>query len=420
MRPARRVIETRQPVRNQVIGWPGATSQEVVWTLVDAVPELTPEGEVAGVIASLTNITDLRRAEEEKRISQEMFTKAFHSSPDTMTITTLADGRYLEVNDAFSRQFGWTREEAIGRNVRDLGVWPDPSERSKLRDLLLRQRRVTQFETRMRVKSGKFLTVLISADVIVLNGQTCMLAVARDITEQVRREEALRQLSAHLLQLQDEERRRLGRDLHDSLAQSVLAVNLSLAKAARSSASHDERTRRALAEARALLQEMSRQIRTLSYLLHPPLLDELGLASALAEYAQGFSERSGITVEVDVPAEFGRLPQELEIALFRTVQESLSNIQRHSGSRTAAIRLHAESSGVILEVSDQGRGVTEASGRNHGASGARLGVGILGMRERMVQLGGKLEIQSSTSGTTVRAMVPLKSEVSRAASHSGG
>jgi two-component system NarL family sensor kinase len=240
-----------------------------------------------------------------------------------------------------------------------------------------------------------------------------------NITERKRAEEALHQLSTRLLQLQDEERRRLGRELHDSLAQSVLAVNLNLAQVTQSLGSLDQRSRHALSEARRVLQEMSREIRTLSYLLHPPVLDELGLVSAVKEYAEGFSERSGIRLELKIQAGFGRLPQEPETALFRIVQESLSNIQRHSGSQTAKIRLHADSGWVNLEVSDLGRGMDKGAIDRGNGSGTRLGVGILGMRERMKQLGGRLEIESSSSGTTVRVAIPLEAGALNAGSHPG-
>jgi len=179
----------------------------------------------------------------------------------------------------------------------------------------------------------------------------------------------------------------------------------------------DESSRRALAEARRVLVEMSREIRTLSYLLHPPLLDELGLVSALKEYAGGFSERSGIKLELDIQADFGRLPQEAETALFRIVQESLANIQRHSGTKTAKIHLRGDTTCVGLEVIDRGRGMDKKAIERGNGSGTRLGVGILGMRERMTQLGGKLEIESSSSGTTVRVSIPLRTEVTDASSH---
>jgi signal transduction histidine kinase len=195
-------------------------------------------------------------------------------------------------------------------------------------------------------------------------------------------------------------------------------VNLNLAQVLQSPSELDERSRRALAEARNLLQEMSRDIRTLSYLLHPPLLDELGLASALKEYVAGFSERSSIKVEVDIQTDFERLPQEAETALFRIVQESLANIQRHSGSPTARIFLHGDSAGVTLEVTDEGHGITGAESGDARDAGKRFGVGILGMRERMAQLGGQLEIESSEIGTTVRATIPLSAALAHADSHS--
>jgi signal transduction histidine kinase len=236
-----------------------------------------------------------------------------------------------------------------------------------------------------------------------------LLASFSDITQRKEAEEALHHLSARLLRLQDEERRRLGRELHDSLAQSVMAVNLDLAQVARSSKPLGKQARHALSEARGLLREMSREIRTLSYLLHPPVLDELGLASAVKEYAHGFSERSGIALDIDISPGFPRMPQEAEIAFFRIVQESLANIQRHSGSPTGEIRLWNGQGCVQLEISDHGRGIAaEPQREDVGApKPSRLGVGILGMRERMTQLGGTLEVQSDASGTTVRATIPL-------------
>jgi two-component system, NarL family, sensor kinase len=202
----------------------------------------------------------------------------------------------------------------------------------------------------------------------------------------------------------------LGRELHDGLAQSVLAVRLDLAQVARTKAALKKKGRQALGRARKTLPEMSRQIRTLSYLLHPPVLDEMGLGSAVKEYARGFEERSGVELEVEVEREIQRLGEEAETALFRIVQESLANIQKHSGSATGKIRLRASDGWVELDVSDKGRGIAagpDAHGTN-APKGARLGVGILGMRERMTQFGGTLEVESSGQGTTVRAKIPLR------------
>jgi len=228
-----------------------------------------------------------------------------------------------------------------------------------------------------------------------------------DLTEMKNAERAIHQLTTQLLQLQDEERRRIGRELHDGIAQTVLAVNLSLAQVRQSIEPRNESAEKSLLKARALMGQMSREIRTLSYLLHPPLLDDLGLVSALKEYTLGFSERSGIDTQFYLLSDFGRLPQPIETALFRVVQESLTNIQRHSGSSSAKIRLRRESSTVVLEVIDFGRGMRSPSNGNPQSGEIRLGVGVPGMHERMAQLGGRLEIDSSSAGTTVRATILL-------------
>jgi two-component system, NarL family, sensor kinase len=224
-----------------------------------------------------------------------------------------------------------------------------------------------------------------------------------DITDLKNAEKALHQLSTQLLQMQDQERRRIGRELHDGLAQTVLAVNLNLAQV-RDSAALGERSERALEKARNLLQEMARDIRTLSYLLHPPLLDDLGLVSALKEYVHGFGERSGIQTDVVIDVGADRFPQEVETTFFRIVQESLANVQRHSGSDSARVILREDGNVVTLEISDEGCGMpVPVPGGVNGRNPVRLGVGIPGMRERMSQLGGTLEISSSAEGTTVRA-----------------
>lgn len=156
-----------------------------------------------------------------------------------------------------------------------------------------------------------------------------------------------------------------------------------------------------------MIEQISTEIRTISHLLHPPLLDVAGLASALRWYVDGFSERSKIKVEVDISVELGRLSDEMEIAIFRMVQECLTNIHRHSGASSALIRLYEEDHGILVEVQDRGKGISLEKQLELSSSG-RTGVGFRGMRERLRQLGGSLEIQSDGSGTTVRAMLPAE------------
>jgi PAS domain S-box-containing protein len=424
--PGPRAIATKQPVRNEMVGWRRVDSREVLWTLVDAVPHLTPEGKVANVIVSISDVTLWKQAEEALRVSEERF-RTLVRDFNVGVVVLGADARIQFANQAAEQMFGITLEEAQGKDssqfnlisIREDGTEVPFSMRPG--PLALRTGQSFKNEVMGWRRPGSSEVLWTMGNVVPQFAQDGSVSASINtfinITERKQAEEALHQLSTRLLQLQDEERRRLGRELHDSLAQSVLAVNLNLAQATRSLTSKDEPSRRALAEARRVLVEMSREIRTLSYLLHPPLLDELGLVSTLKEYAGGFSERSGIKLELDIQADFGRLPQEAETALFRIVQESLANIQRHSGTKTARIHLRGDATCVNLEIIDQGCGMDKKAIERGNGSGTRLGVGILGMRERMTQLGGKLEIESSSSGTTVRVSIPLRTEGTDASSH---
>lgn len=206
----------------------------------------------------------------------------------------------------------------------------------------------------------------------------------------------LRQLSASLIRSQDDERRRIARELHDSAGQYLGAVSIALEMARQEQGS----ATRKLEEAAEMAKECASEIRTISHLLHPPLLEELGLSSAAQWYIDGFAARSGIRVEVEIPKELDRLGNDVELVLFRILQESLTNIHRHSGSKTAKIRIGTDAQQVWLEIQDQGKG-------SDGSSGFRPGIGITGMRERVKDLAGTLEINSDQNGTRVRAVLPL-------------
>jgi signal transduction histidine kinase len=212
----------------------------------------------------------------------------------------------------------------------------------------------------------------------------------------------LRELSARLLQLQDDERRRFARELHDSVGQMLAALTMNLS----ADIERLSKTASSLTNSEALVQEMSKEVRTISHLLHPPLLDEAGLSSALRWYIDGFAERSKIKVDLEFPDDFGRLPRELEITIFRTVQECLTNIHRHSGSPIAKIRITRSGSRVRAEVEDRGKGIPPEK-RIAMESAGTPGVGIRGMRERIRQLGGSLEINSDGKGTVIVARLPI-------------
>jgi signal transduction histidine kinase len=225
--------------------------------------------------------------------------------------------------------------------------------------------------------------------------------------------QSLRELTGRLLQLQDDERRRIARELHDSVGQMLSALSMNL-----SAVSGDvERLRNSastISHSMNMVHEMTKEIRTISYLLHPPLLDEAGLSSALRWYIEGFAERSNIKVDLDFPEDFGRLSRELETAIFRTVQECLTNIHRHAESPTAKVHVTRSGSEVRVEVKDQGKGIPPEKHYEVDSPGTP-GVGIRGMRERVRQLGGRLELESNGRGTTVTAHLPLSNKSSLSA-----
>jgi len=216
---------------------------------------------------------------------------------------------------------------------------------------------------------------------------------------------SLRDLSTRLMKLQDEERRRIARELHDSVGQTLAALAMNLALV-RSDVERLSKIASALNDSENLVRDMSTEVRTISHLLHPPLLDEAGLSSAIRWYGDGFARRSGIKVEIDVPEDLQRLPSEMETAIFRVVQECLTNIHRHAGSPVARIRVRRRDDEVAVEVEDKGRGIPPEK-QDEMASTGTPGVGIRGMRERIRQLGGTLEIDSSNKGTLVRLRLPV-------------
>jgi signal transduction histidine kinase len=220
-------------------------------------------------------------------------------------------------------------------------------------------------------------------------------------------EESARQLGAQVLKMQDNERRRIARELHDSVGQLVALLNINMARLQTSAPLNPEQSE-IISDSKGLAESVIHEVRTISHLLHPPLLDEMGLPSALKWYVEGFAKRSGIAMELDLAPDFGRLPAECEIAIFRIVQEALTNVHRHSGSKSALVRLFCSADTVGIEIADSGKGIP-AQKREVFAAGGAMGVGLRGMRERIEQLGGKIELRSSSSGTTVTAILPIPS-----------
>jgi len=333
------------------------------------------------------------------------------SSSDAI-IRTSPDGRILSWNPGAELMYGYTVIEILGREIFVI-VPPDRLEETSENMRKLRSGgHIENFETVLLKKNGTRIDVSLSASPIKdIGGRVIAVAtIARDITERKRSEEELQRLTARLLNLQDDERRRLALELHDVTAQNLFAINMNLSRLQRGRVEPAE-ARQILAESRKLGHQSLQEIRTLSYLLHPPMLDQTGLVDALKWYVGGFIKRSGIKVEVQRIHDIGRLPAEIEMAFFRIVQESLTNIKRHSGSNSANIRLEKTKDQIILQVSDQGRGMASKLHSADGDGAESLGVGLPGMRQRLHQLGGNLIIESSDRGVVVTAIVPITNGV---------
>ncbi|MGH7867660.1 MAG: histidine kinase, partial [Candidatus Dormibacteraceae bacterium] len=232
------------------------------------------------------------------------------------------------------------------------------------------------------------------------------LQIDTDMTERKEAEDALRKLSGRFLGMQDEERRRIARELHDSTAQTLSGLALGLATLQNGGLSDPQTAARILQECWDLADQASQEIRNLSHLLHPPDLDTMGLLPAVRWHTLRFADRTGIQVDLDLPHEPVRLPPDIELAFFRVIQESLNNIHRHSGSLTAKVRISVTPEEAILQVQDHGHGIRVDSEPGRGIE--TVGVGIAGMRSRLKQLGGHLEIESTHHGTIITTQVPLK------------
>jgi signal transduction histidine kinase len=320
------------------------------------------------------------------------------------------DLRFQRINGPFSKFNGLPPEVNTGLHVRDVASNLADEFEPLIGQVLATGTPVLNHEIRGEIPANpglqswwlkSFFPIIKEGDSVTQVG-----AIVQDVTPLKRAENAIRWLSGRLLQMRDDERRRLARDLHDSLGQILSAIKMNLSYLARDTSPLDERGRNAVTESRELIDSCIKEVRTLSHLLHPPMLDEVGLLPAIRWFVTGFSQRSGIDVKLDLPATLQRFPIELEIAIFRVVQEGLTNVHRHSGSPTAIVSLGVEDSQVHLKVIDHGRGIPSQAlaARQEDSS---IGIGLPGMRERTRQLGGKMEIDSSGEGTAIHVTLPL-------------
>jgi PAS domain S-box-containing protein len=364
-------------------------------------------GNVTSILESNRDISEIRQAYE----VQSRLAAIIESSDDAIVSKNL-DGIITSWNKAAERIFGFTAGEAVGKHIGLIIPRDRIDEETDILARLRRGERIDHFETVRRRKDQTLFDVSVTISP-VRNAEGRIIGaskVARDIGERKRLEHTLREVefSGRLLQLQDEERRQVARELHDGVGQLLAALSMNAHVVANEKAALSPRATRCIEENLGFIDQAIREIRTISYLLHPPFLDEVGLRSALSEYVQGFGERSKISVRLGLPPDLERLPHEVELSLFRVVQECLTNIHRHSGSHTARVLLSRAPGEIRLEVSDQGKGIKPEI-QESALVGRSTGVGLRGMRERVKRIGGTLQIESNTSGTSVLVVLPVQS-----------
>jgi PAS domain S-box-containing protein len=412
-------------------------------TLLDLSLTISPVKDAAGRVVGASKVA--RDITERKQVEQALAERArlLDLSNDAIFVRDAAD-RVTYWNKSASELYGYSREGAVGRVSHELlrTEFPEPLER--ITEQLQKDNRWTG-ELIHRHKDGSRIVVA-SRWALDRDGrghQKRVLETNNDITQQKRSEKALREseerlrtlsdslevqvrartqeleqrnaeilqqseqlreLSNRLLKTQDDERRRIARELHDSAGQLITVLGMNLAGIAQRVGQNPSLSE-TVEDTQNLVQQLSREIRTTSYLLHPPLLDENGLSQAIHWYMQGLKERSDLEIELSVPENFGRLPADLELTIFRIVQEGLTNIHRHSGSKTATIRLSRSADSVLLRIEDHGKGISPE--KLVAIRAQRTGVGITGMRERVRHLKGVMDIQSNGTGATISVTFPV-------------
>lgn len=371
-----------------------------------------------GLLVHARDISMRVAVEAARRAEQELLQAVLRSTTDVVYVKD-AECRYLLINDAGARLLGKSVDEILGRRNADLLPEAVAAALEAADRQVMESGRRCEFELPIVLGSKQRYFRISKASLLDPSGRLKgVVGVARDRTEEVAAEASLRRMSGMFLRLQDEERRSIARELHDTTAQSLVAVSLGLSEATRAAEEGGEGLMEALEECRGLVETCTRDVRTLSYGLHPPMLDEMGLGAALEEYVKEFGRRSGLRLEFECACAMGRLALDVETALFRVAQEALLNVHRHSGSQRARVEVRETDGHVELEVRDSGKGIPQDRLEQMRAGGV-VGVGMSGMRERLRQLGGELSIASDSAGTTLVARVPRLREGEEAGGDDG-
>ena len=380
-------------------------------------------------------------AERERRLTAEAveatakFRALFDQSPIFSGVMSL-DGTVIDANRLCLDACGYRAEEVVGRPFWECGWWRlNKDAQRKIRAATAQAAQGTPYREELlyhwadgsehvvdfslhpvRDDQGRVIFLHPTGTDITERKQTeeelrnARAELEKRVEERTaelnKANESLRDLSARLLHLRDQEARRIARELHDSVGQLLAAISMNIGVVTRQIHKLDEAGARAVTENAQLVEQISAEIRTISHLLHPPLLDEIGLGSALHWYVEGFAERSKIKIQLEIPKDLGRLPTDMETAIFRIVQECLTNIHRHSGSKTATIRIIARDRRILVLAQDSGKGIPPE--KLQVSAEGRRGVGFRGMIERIRYLGGHMNIHSDDKGTILTVTLPLE------------
>jgi PAS domain S-box-containing protein len=386
---------------------------------------LLDDDERMRTIAELQQKLEVLEYERALRASELRFRLLVEAVRDYAIFMLDPEGHIASWNTGAERLKGYKASEIIGKHFSQFYPDEDLKNFKPQRELEIAEKegRVEDEGWRLRKDGSRFWANVVITALRDPDGKLVgFLKVTRDFTDRMQAEQALldskrrlqdsekslRNLSLHLLRTQDEERRRIGRDLHDSLGQYLSVLKMKLEGIRKASSQEHTGNLDELAACAQLAEDSVKEVRTISYLLYPPMLEEMGLNFAIPWYLEGFTKRSGIKTTFEISPHFGRLSAEVELVFFRVLQESLTNVHRHSGSETASVRLSISEDSAVLEIIDQGKGMESRDFEDpgHDWTGA-LGVGLRGMNERLQQVGGKLEVFSSKDGTTISASVPM-------------
>ena len=351
-----------------------------------------------------------QRVEERTRELEKKTAEVIHqarlldSANDAIFVRT-KDNKITYWNRGAARLYGWQEHEVLGQSPHDIlqTEFPVP-----IAEVLSSERDSWEGELRHRKRDGSQVIVASRWTTLRDTAGTISgwLEINTDITLRKRAEDAARRLGGRMLHLQDAERRKFARELHDGVGQYLASIKMYLDSAMGAKVSPQEQ-RELLAESASIVEKCLTETRTVSHLLHPPLLDEAGLASAIRWYAEGFSERSGIRLDLNLQPDLGRLPGDVEITLFRVLQEALTNIHRHSHASEAGVNVFSENGSIRMQITDSGCGIPQDLLQEWRTMRAPLGVGMAGMLERAREMGGSFDVQSGGSGTTLTIVIPV-------------